>query len=496
MRELLSRISHKLHEVVLASEQARWTRHAFQQQCDALAALVSELDGACIAFQMDNSPAWIAVDLVLSECNKVALPLPLFFTPAQCEHALSESGASWLFNDTELRNDTPFRTITVCECTLYVYRINSKATHYFAGTRKITFTSGSTGLPKGVCLSQTSMMQVARSLGQRLSLEKPRHLCLLPLAVLLENVAGVYAPLLSDGQIIVPSLKSLGYLGSQLQAPDKLLACISQFEPNTLILVPELLQLLVHACSQGWQAPKSLRFIAVGGARVDSHLLAQAITFGLPVFQGYGLSEAGSVVALNNVGGQLTGVGEVLPHLEYKIEQGQLFLKGPLFLGYLNGPEHSPQSWLATEDLASQDGRVLVINGRLKNQLILSSGRNVSPEWPESMLLAQPGVLQVVVFGDARAHLVALIYAASQLSDNQLSQLIIQTNDQLPDYARVASWHRLTQPLSAEAELMTSNGRPRRDAIARHYQTELNALYCICTETQALQPQTLLEKSI
>lgn len=496
MHDFLNSTSHHSQEIVVADEHQSWTKHDFQQQCGALVEHLSTLDGACVAFHMDNSPAWIALDLALSECNKIALPLPLFFTQAQCEHALCESGASWLISEAVLQLYPHSKTISVCGRQLHVYRLNGKATGYFAGTRKITFTSGSTGSPKGVCLSQATMMQVAHSLSQRLNLEKPRHLCLLPLAVLLENIAGVYAPLLSCGQIFAPSLHSLGYQGSQLQAPDKLLACISDFEPNTLILVPELLQLLVHACSRGWQPPSSLRFIAVGGARVDSYLLAQAIAFGLPVFQGYGLSEAGSVVALNTADGKLTGVGEVLPHLEYKIEHGQLYLRGPLYLGYLNGAQHNPESWLATEDLARQDTTGLVIHGRHKNQLILSNGRNVSPEWPEALLLSHCGVLQAVVFGEARAHLVALIYASSQLSDSQLTKLVTQTNSLLPDYARVDSWHRLEHPLSVQAELLTSNGRPRRDAIAHHYQTELTALYQTYTEEQALQPQIRLEKSI
>ncbi|WP_194868170.1 AMP-binding protein [Pseudoalteromonas sp. PPB1] len=485
MHKFLDKTPHSQQQVILEDEHGTWTKHLLQQASNELSGVFEELEGECVAFQMDNSAAWIAVDFALNDSNKIALPLPLFFTRAQCEHALLESGASWLLSETLNSDNVLSKTINVCGRTVYVYQLSSKPAAYFAGTRKITFTSGSTGTPKGVCLSDLTMQQVASSLCERLVLENPKHLCLLPLAVLLENVAGVYAPLLSGGQVITPSLNTLGYLGSQLQDPEKILMCISQFEPHTLILVPELLQLLVAACSAGWQAPESLVFIAVGGARVDESLLVKARNSGLPVFQGYGLSEAGSVVALSKVAPLSEGVGDVLPHLKYKIEQGQLFLRGPLYLGYLNGPEHSPEHWLATGDLIRQTESGLDIYGRLKNQLILSSGRNVSPEWPEALLLSQPGVAQVVVFGDAKTHLVALIYAASQLSDDQLEQHISLINSQLPDYARIGTWHRLAQPLSTSNELLTSNGRPKRDVIARYYRTELTALYCDNAELQA-----------
>ena len=151
-------------------------------------------------------------------------------------------------------------------------------------TQKITFTSGSTGTPKGVCLSLESQLQVATSLYQSIGLEKPNHLCLLPLPVLLENLAGVYAPLLAGGTVNLVPLAELGFSGAQLLEPHKLIAAIERTEPNTLILVPELLTCLVAFAKQGWQAPKSLKFIAVGGAVVSQALIKQARELGLPVY--------------------------------------------------------------------------------------------------------------------------------------------------------------------------------------------------------------------
>ena len=116
---------------------------------------------------------------------------------------------------------------------------------------------------------------------------------------MLENLAGVYAPLLAGGTVNLVPLAELGFSGAQLLEPHKLIAAIERTEPNTLILVPELLTCLVAFAKQGWQAPKSLKFIAVGGAVVSQALIKQAREFGLPVYQGYGLSESSSVVSLN-----------------------------------------------------------------------------------------------------------------------------------------------------------------------------------------------------
>ena len=201
-----------------------------------------------------------------------------------------------------------------------------------ATTQKVTFTSGSTGQPKGVCLSGVAQLQVAQSLVTRINIPAPRHLCLLPLPTLLENIAGVYAPLIAGGEVFIATEAARGFNGSRLESPGLLLSLISKVQPQTLILVPELLQLLIHACGQGWQPPACLQFIAVGGAKVAVDLLQQAAGCGLPVYQGYGLSECCSVVALSDVPAlqasklQLAQVGRVLPHLQVKIVNDEVYM--------------------------------------------------------------------------------------------------------------------------------------------------------------------------
>ncbi|MEH6397198.1 AMP-binding protein [Pseudoalteromonas sp.] len=464
------------------NQQITLSKASWQAEANKLAEVFTKLSGQSVAFQVDNTPPWLILDSLLSELEKVAIPLPVFFTPQQVQHSLTSSGATIFISDRQYtaENAQLVATVSVCQCfVLFFYQLTVQTSvEYFAHTNKITFTSGSTGSPKGVCLSLASQLQVATSLHQQIGIDKPKHLCLLPLPVLLENIAGVYAPLLAAGSVHLMALNELGFQGSQLAQPAQLIAAIDKVAPNTLILVPELLSCLVQFAKQGWQPPASLKFIAVGGAVVSSQLIAQARQLGLPVYQGYGLSEAASVVSLNTPNDDLFScAGRVLPHLETTIRDGQLFIKGPLFLGYLGQAAQQPQQWYATGDLVVEQQGRLTIQGRLKNQLITSFGRNISAEWPESLLLSHSAVLQAVVVGEGRPYLSALIYATEQLSTEQLHAHVTAINQQLPDYAQIKHWHRLVEPLTYQSGLLTNNNRAKRDAINHFYRQQIAALY-------------------
>ncbi|WP_462156302.1 AMP-binding protein [Pseudoalteromonas piscicida] len=477
MCDFLRKLPHQDCDVILQQGQTCLTFAEVKSYTQSLAERFIVMSGESVAVSLDNSIAWLLVDFALLQANKVSIPVPHFFTTAQVEHTLEQSKADWLISDTKLENSAEFSVLDAYGQAIYVYQTRCESTGaYFPKTQKITYTSGSTGAPKGVCLSFENQLVVASSLCETIALHRPKHLCLLPLPVLLENIAGVYAPLLSGGMVEVTELASLGFSGSQLLYPQKLLQKISEVQPNSLILVPELLRCLISAAQQGWQPPASLRFIAVGGAKVDTELLQQAKQLGLPVFQGYGLSESGSVVALNT-GEQDGSVGKLLPHIQARIVADELEIKGNNFLGYLGGEAIAQDAWLKTGDRVSKREQHFVIEGRLKNVLINSFGRNISPEWPESVLLAYVPLLQCVVVGDGKPFLTALIYTPTQLTAAVIDNAIELANQQLPDYAKIKSYVRVNEAFSVGNGMLTANGRPKRDVILANFAQQISALY-------------------
>ncbi len=495
------------------SAQQSLAGEALQQAIAECVAQLQALNASRLLLWADSSLDWLLLDLACLDSGTLLVPMPLFASEAQLAHVLAAVGPEYLLSH-QLLNERQCTVLGLSAAGrlrgFYLYQ-SSAATRLAAlpvpaGTQKITFTSGSTGQPKGVCLSVATQLTTAQSLVERLAVVPaaqpktlpdaksdvpaepsalPRHLCLLPFSLLLENVAGVYAPLLAGGEVLLAADADRGFAGSQLAQPEKLLALISRAQPKSLILVPELLQLLVQAAGKGgWQAPASLQFIAVGGAKVAVSLLRQAAALRLPVYQGYGLSECGSVVALSAVAAldatdtQLHSCGRPLVHLQVRLSQsGEIEVKTP-FLGYLGQSQPNNEDWVATGDLGqwSADGDLQIL-GRRKNLLISSFGRNISPEWVETELLKSGLVRQAVLFGDARPYCVALLYAPALVSDAQLDHFVASINQQLPDYARVGRYARLSAPLSEAAGTYTSNGRPKRAEIARQYQALLAALY-------------------
>ena len=396
------------------------------------------------ALDLPNDRAWVIAHLACLDAEIVQVPLPPFFTAQQREHALRDAGVDTVLVPSRdgnglLRMDKkPYRSMPLP-----------------SGTALITYTSGSTGNPKGVCLSQAGMVQVTRSLLEVLGADLARrHLSVLPLAVLLEQVGGLYAALLSGGTYVVRS--------------EPLPQALALSQATSCILVPELLKYLLQH-----KGPyPDLKFAAVGGARVDRTLIEAAQQQGLPVYEGYGLSESASVVAVNTPQHHKPGtVGKILPHIHYHLAaDGEMILRDPAILGYTGGVQ--TQGEYATGDLVAMDAQgYLTIHGRKKNQLITAYGRNVAPEWPESLLTAQPEIAQAFVYGDAQASLSALLVAGHEGAE--IGEALARVNTQLPEYARIGQWRRVP-PFTASNGMATGNGRLRREAILSTYAKDSN----------------------
>ncbi len=442
----------------LSGVSGAMTYDALAQEVETLAkAFVHE---TAVAILMENCPAWIVADLACIRAGVVCVPLPPFFTDEQVRHALKDAGVSLVLTDQPERFQGEAQALEIADVECWVLKQKNAAVRFPKDTAKVTYTSGTTGNPKGVCLAQAAMETVAQSLLTVLGPEvAARHVSLLPLAVLLENVAGVYTSLLAGG---------ICYLPKVVHQPEALVTAIMEHQATSCILVPELLRMLL---APGQPLP-SLKFAAVGGARVDPALLEAAHSRGISVYEGYGLSEASSVVTLNSPGVNRVGsAGRPLPHVALKISpDGEILLKDPLFSGYLSDGDYA-SVWYATGDLGRIDAEgFLHIEGRRHNVFITSFGRNVSPEWPESLLTAHPAILQAAVFGEEKPVAAAVIVPRSAAD---IPAALSQVNARLPDYARIGHYVLADEPFSVANGQLTGTGRIRRDAIEAAYSSQI-----------------------
>ncbi|MGC6328644.1 AMP-binding protein [Rhizorhabdus sp. FW153] len=416
---------------------------------DAVAEMIEDEAGPAgpVAIELGNGIDWVLADLALLSLGRACVPVPPFFTPAQRQDALRDAGV--------VASVTPKGIV----------QFDYQPALLPEGTAKISYTSGSTGKPKGICLSANGMLATALSVIDRAGSDKAGlHLPMLPLAVLLENVAGLYATLIAGGTYMVQSLEEIGF--ARMFDPDAaaMLAAIERTGATSLILVPELLGRLLAACEKVNRVPSTLRLVAVGGAHISPDLLSRADRIGLPLVQGYGLTECGSVVAIETPG-DLAGrgsVGRPLSHVQVTIEDdGEIVVDGNGHLGLVGQPR--PQSPIRTGDIGRWDaqGR-LVIDGRKSNLIVTGFGRNVSPEWVETLLKERSEIAQAMVYGDGEAALSALIVPSSLMAD--VAPAIAAVNADLPDYARLSDW-RCTKPFLPVDGTLTANGRLRRGEI-------------------------------
>ena len=416
-----------------------------------------------VGLLLENGPAWVIADLALLQAGMTCVPLPAFFSATQLRHVLTDAALDTILTDQperlqSLLGRSADSDLTIGNTLLARFDLGpADGPRLPVGTAKITYTSGTTGEPRGVCLDAASLQAVVTSLAVAVDVQAgDRSLSLLPLAILLENLANVYVALQSGAIACLPALSTLGIEGSGLRDPQRLLAAIAANMPSVLVLTPALLEVLVTAADSGWSLPDSVRFMAVGGAPLPTALRQRAERAGFPVCEGYGLSEAASVVSLNLPGQTRAGsVGRPLPHVAVRIaDDGEILLRGAVFLAYLNAAPIAAVSpeWLHTGDLGrlDEDG-FLYVTGRRRAVQIASSGRNLAPHWLEAELQREAVIAAARIDGEGRTSVEAEIAAALDTTDAAITAAVARVNRRLPDYARIARWRRTAVPASADA---------------------------------------------
>jgi long-chain acyl-CoA synthetase len=382
-----------------------------------------------------NSPWWVAAYLGAMRLGAVAVPLDVRSGPdfAQRVVGQTEPKLALLAKTTKSSWDGTAPTYMFEELES-LPETTTQALN--AGVRPediavLMFTSGTTGEPKGVILTHGNIMASVESTNQVVP-NSPRFklVSLLPLSHIFEQVVGLLLALRRGASVY--------YISSLM--PATIFDALKEHEATAMLLVPGALQLFMSAierevAKQGkekqWQRaqkiarylPSPLRrmlfrevlnrlggkleFLVSGGAPIAPELIEKWELLGIPVLQGYGATEAASVISATNLRNRNPyTVGTAIPEMQIKVApDGEVLIKGPnVTSGYWQNPKATEQAfedgWYRTGDLGEIDSRGhLRLHGRKKDMIVLSNGQKVFPEDVERALKGVPGVTEAVVVG-------------------------------------------------------------------------------------------------
>jgi len=412
----------------------------------------------------------------------------------------------------------------------------------------IVYTSGTTGRPKGVMLSHLNMMSVAHGgLALLDCYQEDVFMSFLPLSHTLERTVGYYLCVMSGSSVAYA--RSVAQLGEDLNT----------IRPTILVAVPRIFErvygrisdqmekkgglakkLFELAVSIGWKRflhqqgrgpwplgsllwPALGRLVASklvsrlggrirvaisGGAALNEEVARVFIGLGVPIVQGYGLTETAPIVSANPIEDNIpSSVGIPIRGVKVKIgENDELLVHGPgVMLGYWNNHAATAQvighdGWLHTGDQARIDeSGHLYITGRIKDILVLSNGEKIPPADMESAIVLDPLFEQVMVVGEGRPYLTALLVlnsdhwaefaqeqgvdplAPASLHDSKVSNAVGRRMkaalSDFPGYAKIRKVSLSLEPWSVEDGLVTPTLKVKRPKVLEHYAADVENMY-------------------
>ena len=280
----------------------------------------------------------------------------------------------------------------------------------------ILYTSGTTGEPKGVMLSQRNLASNAvasvEAFGSR---SEDLRLTWLPLSHIFARTCDLYTWLVTGCRLALA------------ESPEAVIATCHQLQPTLINGVPYFYEKVQRRFTEAGLADKPgelvklfggrMRLCVSGGAALPPHVARFYEAQGLRLLQGYGLTETSPVIATESEKAHKLGtVGRAVPGVEVRISaEGEIQTRGPhVMLGYWHDPKSTAATiedgWLRTGDLGQLDAEgFLQITGRKKELIVTAGGKNIAPAYLEGLLIEDPLIQQAVVIGDGRNFLTALI---------------------------------------------------------------------------------------
>ncbi len=492
--------------------------------------------GDRIALCLKNGVNWVALDLAALGLGLVVVPLYVEDNPDNVVWCVADAEASLLVVDNSKMADALRKTSGALP-SLYVLRADpgdpsQSAASLLPATAPppefrslpetalatICYTSGTSGRPKGVLLSHGNIIANVRSCQEtRMARPTDVFLSVLPLSHMFERTGGYYFPLSIGAKVIYA--RGVAQLAEDLasQAPTIMFAVPRIFEKFKARIDQTLSESTVkrwlfgQCTARGWRVESRrasvldalatpalrtlvakpvlarlggrLRLTVVGGAALDPDIAHTFIGLGLPMLQGYGMTEASPVISVNrDDDNDPDSVGPALPDVEVRIgEGGELLARGGnVMRGYWRNDEATRASidaegWLHTGDIAEIRDNRIYIRGRMKDIVVLSNGEKLSPQDVEFALLHDPVFEQVMLVGEGRPFLTLL--AVTQESDEKA--LIARANERLkafPRWVRVRRVIATREPWSIDNGLLTPTLKLKRPLVLAKFKDALDAV--------------------
>ena len=502
---------------------------------------------------------WGVLDFALAAIGAVNVPVYDTDSAAQAERIINDSGVKLAVTDNRERQDRLDSINDRCPGLQRILMMDGNALGALEGLgvsvsdeeleariadthaddlATIVYTSGSTGAPKGVELTHRNFLSVVRAgyecLGEVLCDNHPRLLLFLPLAHCFARFIQ-YCSIGSDDGVVgyLPDTKSL--------LPD-----LRSFKPTYLLGVPRVFEKVYNAasrkagtgfkgrifaqaaqCAREWSRTEqdggkhsasqrarhamfetsvyravrgalgpNIRYVACGGAPLSADLAHFFAGIGLPMIQGYGMTETAAPFTVTRVNDNKIGtVGQPAPGSSVRIaDDGEVQVRGAnVFRGYHNLPEKTAETftadgWLKTGDLGSldEDGR-LMITGRKKDIIITAGGKNVSPIPLEEEIAKGPIVEHAVVVGDGRPFIGALVTLDPEGLASWLPTIGQPADSSLADAAALPQVREEIQPFVDRANATVSRAESVRKFVVLDAQfTQKNS--CLTPSLKVVRP--------
>ncbi|SIT19465.1 Long-chain acyl-CoA synthetase (AMP-forming) [Thalassolituus maritimus] len=358
--------------------------------------------------------------------------------------------------------------------------------HRYDGKEAIglKFTSGSTGHVKAMMLRSTSVSDTLTNVQAMFNHQPGDNILIFLPLYLFQQRFWIYSGILFDHDVIVVPYRFA-------------ITAMQRLNPSVVMGVPEFFERLVQdidahdeQCKLAFNSllGNNIRYLWSGSAPLSEDALDKYKQLGIPLYQGYGMNET-CIIAKNYPGNNRVGsVGKVVPSKSVLLEgSGQILVRSKHAVtdGYLNVSEEEGRQvfredgYVATGDIGylDEDG-YLYITGRIKDLIVLSTGKKVAPVPIEKSLEGMAVIERAVVFGSGKHYLTAVLQRkSSSVSTDEIKLAVTESGRNRVADERVHKYIVCDEPMSQENGLLTSQFKVKRDAIWERYGDELLALY-------------------